>query len=188
MKTNTILAASAALALVGGFAGQAHAQQTIAGKPYTDVQRPWRVKLGGFLPTNGAVQDSFGRSFFSYGASYDLGKTLDYNPTVGSVYFDGTSRSRSGAKLSYYGLGVQGRYYLNPVVTPVRFYGGAGVGAYLLNNKIGGDNHNDTRLGGKFLAGAEMNNGWFAEADYTLINSVRGHSQNGFNLGLGYRF
>jgi hypothetical protein len=188
MRANTVLAASAAFVLIGVVGGSAQAQQTIAGTPVTNVQRPWRVQLGGFLPTNQNVQDTLGRSFFSYGASYDLGKTTSYNPTMASVYFDGSSQSRDGARLSYYGLGLEGRHYFNPGWRSLRYYGGAGVGAYLLNNDVGGDSHNDTRLGAKLLAGAEMNNGFFGEANYTLINSVRGHSPNGFNLGVGYRF
>ncbi|MDX1932801.1 MAG: outer membrane beta-barrel protein [Capsulimonadales bacterium] len=185
MKMKFLVAAAVA-GLVVVASEQARAQDPV--RPALPVDRPWRVKLGAFFPTNGDLTDVFGKTFFSYGASYDFGKTTAVNPIVYSGYFDGTTRSRSGARITYYSLGAQGRYYFNPVVDPVRTYAGGGLGIYLLNSTGSGDTDNDFRLGGKLLGGLEFNNGFFAEADYTLIGSVRGTTPNGFNVALGYRF
>jgi hypothetical protein len=191
VRINNLFAVAAVIGLGMGLTASAHAQATASSTPTGKLQKPWRLKIGAFFPTDGDVKDSLGNTFFSYGVSYDFVKTQVETPITLGVYVDGATKSKDGGRLSYVGLGPSARYFFTPVVAPVRFYGGAGLGPYFVTVKAG-DSKNKTAFGGKLLAGVESNQGIFGELDYTFISSVSVGGDDvkpsGFNLSVGYRF
>ena len=199
-RINSLFATLAVAGIGMTFSGIAQAQTapapaqapTVANVPLAKVAKPFRVKLGAFLPSNGDVKDAVGSTLFGYGVSYDFLKTNLNNPVTIGAYIDGATGSKSHdgikARLSYIGVGPMARYYFTPVVAPIRFYGGAGLGAYFVNAKAGGDSRNKTELGGKLLAGVESGQGIFGELDYTFISKFDDVKPSGINLAVGYRF
>jgi hypothetical protein len=166
-------------ALVGGaavagcgvvFAPSAQAQVP---SPVSPVEKPIRVKIGTLIPT-----DDKGDATLYLGGSYDFGKSSSSHPTVYSAYLDAAFKDSDNRLV---GLGASFRSYLTPPLVVTRFYAGAGIGAYF--SKFGNDD--DTRFGGKVFAGAEFNQGFFGEADFTLPGISE---QTGVGLSLGYRF
>jgi opacity protein-like surface antigen len=195
-------AAVAVVSLGLGLSTGAHAQaaKATSNVPTSKVEKPWRIKIGAFFPTDGDVKDAIGSTFLSYGVSYDFFKTNVANPITVGAYIDGATNSKKNFgvtdRLTYWGIGPVGRYYFTPVTSPVRIYGGAGVGAYFIDLKssvsVDGVTYsasdNKDRFGGKLLAGVESGQGLFGELDYTFISKIEDTNPGGWNLGVGYRF
>ncbi|MDX1932800.1 MAG: hypothetical protein SFU56_09365 [Capsulimonadales bacterium] len=192
----------AALLVAGLGAGMATAAnaQADSSVPTAKPEKPWRVKLGAFFPGDGDVKDEIGSTLFSYGVSYDFLKTNLANPIIVGAYLDGAtgSKKRDGVtlRLSYVGLGPTARYYFTPVTSATRVYGGVGLGVYFVNSKastrVGGAtlslSDDETKFGGKLLAGVESGQGLFGELDYTFISEINERNPGGFNVAVGYRF
>lgn len=193
---NRVAAGMAALLAAGvlvGSGSSAWAQDESA-KP----TKPWRVKVGGFFPTKDAVKDTLGSTWAHFGVSYDFQKTLAEKPITYFAFVDGTNKSkdvssplfRTEYSLGYTGIGGGARFFLTPPDQTTQFYAGAGLGVYLFRGetKVNGvrmTDYKDTKFGGKLLGGVQLNQGIFAEADYTLPGES---DANGFNLAVGFRF
>ena len=171
------------------------------------VERPFRVKIGGFFPTNRVTKSEVGKNFFSFGATWDFAKNPGPVPVFYSVFFDNAGKTSNtdvtppgatgsvevGTERGYSGLGVALRNYLVPEGSPYNFYVGGGLGIYqfrsrtpqLEGNNFRSKSKTNTRFGGKFFTGAEMPQGYFGELDYTLPGDSTG---NGVTLAIGYRF
>ena len=164
-----------ALGLMGGLVcvRPAAAQTTVTVLP---VRKPFRIGLGIALPTDGDKD-----AVFSAGLGYDFAKSTSTNPLIGGAYLDYYGKNNQNV----IGGGVLGRYLFAPATAPAQFYAGAGIGVY--GNHVSGGS-TKTNIGGKLLAGYQLNQGPFAEVDYTVTQKNNGVNPNAFNLRLGYRF
>ncbi|MDX1932796.1 MAG: hypothetical protein SFU56_09345 [Capsulimonadales bacterium] len=195
------------LAVCGGMMlvfGTAPAQAQAGSGAMIRVERPFRVKIGGFFPTNRETKSEVGRNFFSFGATWDFGRNPGPVPVFYSVFLDSANKSGSttvpstppvevGTRRGYTGIGVALRNYLVPEGSPQNFYVGGGIGLYqfsrkspeLRNGRYESRGATNTRFGGKFFSGVELPQGYFGEIDYTLPGDSTG---NGLTLSVGYRF
>jgi len=200
----TLLAGTLAAGISTGLATTASAQ-TPPVKDTVKVEKPITIKLGGYFLTDSKAKDAVGSPAFSYGASYDFGKTKSEAPIIYGLYVDGFNKSRTSGglkgELSDIIAGVDGRYNFTPATEVVRFYGGAGIGISFLHGKketnvSNGesgttkveDSENKTTFGGKLFAGAEYGPGILAEISYNFPGKVAGLNASGFGLQVGYRF
>ncbi|GAB4456781.1 MAG: hypothetical protein OHK0029_15370 [Armatimonadaceae bacterium] len=193
-----MVAALLAAGVVGTAGSAAQAQAT---------DKPLSLRLGGFLPSDEDTQDALGTNFLSWGVGYDLKRFNSFLPGVVEAYFDFYKRPKNTADFGrvealVLGLGLATRFeYQADGYKP---YVGAGAGlysSYFSQTLPPGTNGSATplvdsarrvSLGGKFLIGAELDNGIFGEAEYNFVPhpSVFGSdiSLSGFQLRLGYRF
>ena len=162
---------SAAVVGLGLFAGtSAHAQTLLP------VQHPFRIKLGAAFGSSGELKSSF----FA-GASYDFNKTTSTSPTVYEAYLDYYGKDRFNVT----GIGVAARFNLASAFASSQPYAGVGLGFY--DTHVSGSG-NKGNFGGKIFAGYQLNQGLFAEADYSVTSKNNGTNPNAFGLRLGYRF
>jgi len=163
---------SAVAAILGGvFIGSAQAQDSDKGT--LKVEKPIRIKIGGFFPSEGDSD-----TLFHAGIAYDIAKTKATNPLVYGAFLDYYGKDGN----SLFGLGGTIRGYFTPAVAMTRFYGGVGLGAYFADSDGGG---NETNFGGKLFAGVELNQGFFGEVDYVYPGTNRAA---GIGASVGYRF
>lgn len=156
------------------------------------IDRPWRIHVGAFFPTDASLKALAGNSHFAVGGSYDFRETTYVgNVLFHSFYADGTFGNKSGGRSSVYGGGYQLRYAFGtpgkPLNTTVYPYVGGGLGLYLVDDNVASTS-TSFRLGGKLLAGLETPQGWFLEAVYSLVGSTHGYQPSGFTAAIGYRF
>jgi hypothetical protein len=194
--------AAAALLGAAALAPAAHAQTDTM-----KVERPFRIKVGGYFPNDGDVKDSFGKNFVTAGLAYDFAKTKATTPVIFSGYFDYVfekSRTENNVegKLSNFGVGVAARFLFTPPTAPTgQPYAELGLGYYNVMAKLRGtvngvnidEDENTGRFGGKVALGYQLNNGLFGEFEYTLIDKVRllgsdNFDPSGFKASIGYRF
>lgn len=192
-KNRLAFAAVAALALgiTGlGAGSSAHAQDTLK------VQKPFSVKLGVFLPTDGDIKDVFGSTWFSGGLSYDFAKSKSTSPVLYQLYFDYTERKKTydGVDVTgrLLGVGPAAKFLLGSATSEAQPYVGIGIGYY--DTKIAASDggvtisRSEGRFGGKLFAGYQLKSGFFGEADYTYVSEIDGTQPGGVGLRLGYRF
>ncbi|MBC7804556.1 MAG: hypothetical protein H7145_00195 [Akkermansiaceae bacterium] len=154
-------------------------------------EKPIRIQLGVFLPSDHSIRDRTGDAYFSAGLGYDLkalSRRADRSEFQSGPYLDFASRERGGFQLTDVAVGLQSRVYFAPK-SRLRPYVGAGLGGYYI--KYRQENGSDDRkftLGGKAILGLQDRSGLYFETNYTLIEKVRGDLPGGFNLQLGYRF
>lgn len=176
MNVNKIIATCALL----GIAGSAFAQGT------KDVEKPFRISVGAFMPSKAALKNVSGKSWTSFGVSYDLGKTQSDKPWIYSVYGDFSGKKGQvgeGTRISndLYGIGVSARYLFSSPDSPSTAYAIGGVGAYRL--KSGSNTSN--KIGFKIGAGYELKNGIFGEVA-AVQPGIR--NSNGVEARIGFRF
>lgn len=189
MKKNRMMKTMAAGCLglaLGGLAGGGAQAQAPEAAPVT---KPITIKLGAFFPSDSALKDVIGKTWFNAGADYAFSKVGDQQNLMPLAYVDYAGKSGNGLTVSYVGVGPGVRYYLSPpgagTVTP---YVGAGLGAYFLRASGGGDSANKTKFGFKLNAGVEFQQMYLVEASYTNAGSESGTRFDGFNLQVGVRF
>lgn len=198
-----MVAALAVAGLGGVLANSAHAQT-----PTNRVQKPFRIQLGAYFPTDSNVKDAVGSTMFQYGLSYDFAKTQATNPVTFNAYIDGALRTGDetiggqnfDTEFTLTGFGVGLRSYFTPATAGTRLYGGAGIGAYSArvkasrteNNVTVSASESSTKFGGKLLVGGEINQGFLAELSYTFVDKVslggENYNPSGVGLTIGYRF
>ncbi|MGC4046866.1 MAG: hypothetical protein QM758_23980 [Armatimonas sp.] len=178
MNINKISKIFAVCALVG-IAGNAFADTK-------DVEKPFRISVGAFMPSKAALKNVSGKTWTSFGVSYDLGKTKSDKPWIYSVYGDFTGKKgqlENGSRVSndMYGIGVSGRYMFSSPDAPSTAYAGVGVGAYRL--KSGSSTQN--KVGFKVSGGYEWKNGLFGEVS-AVQPGIK--NANGVEARIGFRF
>ena len=167
-------------------------------------EQPFRLKIGGYLPTNGNARDTLGINWIAFGAGYDLPKKNALKPSTYEIYFDYFDRTkntgsgnlalRSEAQL--FAIGVADRYYIMPASSEFQPYFGAGAGIYRVRAKtnfVGGQGEqHKTSIGAKFFTGAQIAGGLFGEVEYNVLPEPKLNGRrvrlSGYQLRLGYRF
>jgi hypothetical protein len=191
----TMVAALFAAALVVTLGDAAQAQGDTS-------RKPWRVKIGAYLPYDSDTEDALGTNFMSFGVGYDLKTVQSFSRTTYEVYVDYFKRAKrtidfGRVEAHSLGVGLSTRSVLTEKGGWFTPYAGAGLGIYssfVGQNDPDGDYDSAKRIsiGGKFLLGAELNNGVFGEAEFNFVPhpSVFGSdvSLSGFQLRIGYRF
>ena len=173
------------LALVGLLGTGASAQTTDA----APVVKPITIKLGAFFPTNGALKNAVGKTWFTAGADYAFSKLGDQQNLMPLVYADYAGTNKSGLTVDYVGVGPGARYYLTaPGVSTTTPYVGGGVGAYFLHASGNGASYNKTKFGFKVNAGIEFQQLYLVEVNYTNAGSESGTRFDGIGLQVGARF
>ena len=162
----------------GMVASTAQAQTTML-----TSEKPFRASIGTYNPTSGATRTAMGSSLPMISLSYDAGKSTAEKPTIYGVYFDYAQNNRNGTNNSVTAFGVSARYLSRAPVTSGRYFAGAGIGSYSV--KIGNSN---SKIGGKLFGGYELNNGYFGEVTYHMINKVHGNDPSALAFSVGRRF
>jgi hypothetical protein len=191
----TMVAALFAAALVVTLGDAAQAQGDTSNKP-------WRVKIGQFLPFDSDTEDALGTNFTSFGLGYDLKRVQSFAPTTYEIYVDYFKRAKrtidfGRVQTDSLGVGLSTRSVITDKLGWVTPYAGAGLGVY--SSFVGqldpdGDYDSARRIsiGGKFLVGAEFKGGIFLDGEFNFLPhpSIFGSdvSLSGFQLRLGYRF
>jgi hypothetical protein len=192
----TTVAALFATALMMTLTGDAAQAQT------TSVRKPYRIKVGAFLPYDTDTKDALGTNFLSLGVGYDLKTTQTFLPTVIEAYFDYWKRPKTTIDFGrvdtlVFGGGIAARFLISerePGYTP---YFGTGVGIYSANASQNTGTVSDSAqritVGGKFLIGAELKQiPLFGEFEYNFLPhpSILGSdvALSGYQFRLGYRF
>ena len=175
MNTSTMIAMTIALGMA---VSSAQAQTTIL-----TPEKPFRVSIGTYNPTSGGTRTAMGATLPMISLSYDVGKSTAEKPTIAGVYFDYAQNNRHGTTNSVTAFGVSARYLSRAPVTHGRFFAGAGIGSYSV--KIGNSN---SKIGGKLFGGYELNDGYFGEITYHMINKVHGNDPSALAFSVGRRF
>ena len=175
MNTSMMTAMTIALAIAGS---TAHAQTTIL-----PSEKPFRISIGTYNPTSGATRTAMGATLPMLSLSYDAGKSTAEKPTILGVYFDYAQNNRNGNNNSVTAFGVSARYLSRAPLTHGRYFAGAGIGSY--NVRIGSSN---SKIGGKIFGGYELNDGYFGEVTYHMINKVHGNDPSALAFSVGRRF
>lgn len=193
MKWAGILAFAGSVAVLG--ASPARAQGT---EDTMKVQKPITVLLGAYFPTDSDFKDAVGNNLLSVGVRYAFAKSKTQSPTLFEGFIDYLNKSRDrtvsdgeggtrkeSIDVQVTAIGVSARQSFASANEAGQPYAGVGIGVY--TGKAGGES--ETRFGGKVNAGYQLNNGWLAEAEYTIITKKKDEaSANGFQLRVGYRF
>jgi opacity protein-like surface antigen len=191
----TMVAALFAAALVMTLGDAAQAQGGTS-------RKPWRVKIGAYLPADSDTEDALGTNFMSFGVGYDLKTVQTFARTTFEVYADYFKRPKhtidfGRVEAHSLGVGLATRSVLTEQGGWFTPYAGAGLGIYSsfvgqLDNAGDYDSARRISIGGKFLLGAELTNGIFGEAEFNFVPhpSIFGSdvSLSGFQLRIGYRF
>jgi len=175
MNTSTMIAITIALGIAGS---TAQAQTTIL-----TSEKPFRVSIGTYNPTSGATRTAMGSTLPMLSLSYDAGKSTAERPTILGVYFDYAQNNRNGTTNSVAAFGVSARYLSRAPVTHGRYFIGGGIGSYSV--KMGNSN---SKIGGKIFGGYELNDGYFGEVTYHMINKVHGNDPSALAFAIGRRF
>ncbi len=171
MKINNITIAT--LALVG-VAGSAMAETK-------DVEKPIRVLVGAYMPSNKAVKSATGKNWTSLGVSYDFGKTKSDKPWIYSLFVDNATKKKGTVSSTLTGFGLSGRYLFSTPNASSHTYLTAGVGSYRLKSGASSQSKVGFKLGG----GYELSNGFFGELT-AVQPGVK--NTNGVEARLGFRF
>jgi hypothetical protein len=147
------------------------------------VEKPFRVSVGVYSPSSSGMRNAVGSSLPLLSLSYDLSKTASEKPLMYSAYFDYGQNRKNGTNNSLTAFGVSARTLSRAPITSGRYFVGGGVGSYTV--KVGDSN---SKIGGKVFAGYEMNNGFFGEATYHVINKIHGTDPSGLSISVGKRF
>lgn len=174
----------------------------------TKIKRPIRISLGEYFPSDGNVRNTVGKSFTSFGLSYDFHATQTTLPLIFGVYLADSTKTKNislgkstvKAEAGYIGLGIQARTYFVPESNSLRYYAGGGLGMYSLRAKSGVKQGNTlvsvsktgTRLGGKIFGGVEWKKRYFGEIEgvFTGPINVQGATfdLSGLSASVGLRF
>lgn len=187
-----VLATGMVAALIVGATASAHAQME-------QLDRPFRVNVGVFYPSDNDVTDTVGDSHFNFGLSYDLWGGIYSGRTYrGGLFFDASFKDRDGASFNTSALGAFGRLSLgngsNQSWTP---YVGAGLGIFFIDADAPAQSEaltsfspfkGGSRMGLKLFAGVEATQGYFAELGYRFVGSDNGANGSGLSLSVGFRF
>jgi outer membrane protein W len=146
-----------------------------------------------FLPTNGTAREYGQSAQLSAGLDYAFAKSASENPLLESVYVDYQGGSKNSGHVQTIGGGVAVRTYLTqPAGTKqsVAPYVGAGIGYYrILFKRTDTDRDATTSsIGGKLLAGVELPQNLFLEANYQFLPSKIGINPSGVGIDAGIRF
>jgi hypothetical protein len=199
------LAAAFGVALALGVGQAAQAQAPAQESPFP-TDKPYRIKIGGFIPQDSDTRNALGQNFLSFGLGYDFKKAFFVLPVTFEAYVDyfdrvkntGTFGRSQGRVL---GGGVHARYNLDPEATGYRPYFGVGLGLYTGYVKqtqfVAGfgtldANQRRTTLGGKFTLGAETRGALFGEIGYDFLPhpSIFGEdvALSGYQARIGFKF
>jgi hypothetical protein len=171
MKINNLTITLLALA---GVAGSAMAETK-------DVEKPIRVLVGTYMPSNKALKNATGKNWTSLGVSYDFGKTKSDKPWIYSLFVDNATKKKSGVTNTLTGFGLSGRYLFSTPSAAAHTYLTAGIGSY----RFKAGSASESKVGFKFGGGYELSNGFFGE-----ITAVQPgvKNTNGVEARLGFRF
>ena len=158
----------------------------------SQIDRPWRIQVGAFFPSDAALRSFAGTTHFAIGGSYDTKQSnLMDNTLYQGFYGDATFGNKSGGHSSVYGGGYQVRLGFGgpgkPLNTTVYPYIGGGLGIYGIDDNILGTS-TSFRLGGKLFAGVESTSGIYLQGAYSLVGSAHHYQPSGFTVTLGLRF
>lgn len=189
--------------LVAIAAGTATAQTNPRSSEESDKGGRIKITLG--QPANGDTRSVLGSPIIGFGAGYDIPqKGAKANSTfvpATSIEYAAKSKTKDGERvdLSYIGLIGEGRYYFSSETkstgfgrktrTPTGLYAGFGTGFYYLKYKrqesgVTKDDVRGFKFGYKFLAGFQIKNGLYLEADYTRPGNANAAL---YNLSIGFR-
>ncbi len=146
-------------------------------------QKPFRVAIGTYNPMGSTIRQSMGGTLPMLSLSYDATKSTADKPMIYGAYFDYAQNRRSGTNNSVTAFGVSARYLSQAPVTSSRYFIGGGIGSY--DVKVGGSN---SKIGGKVFGGYELNNGYFGELTYHIINKIHGDDPSAVAIAIGRRF
>jgi hypothetical protein len=170
MKTNKMLALCAVLGVAGGALAETK-----------DVEKPIRVLVGTYMPSNSTFKNATAKNWTSLGVSYDLGKTKSDKPWIYSVYLDNATKKSGTVNNTITGIGVSARYLLGTPNASSHTYLLGGVGSYRVKTGSTSTSKVGFRVGG----GYELSNGFFGE----LAGVQPGvKNTNGIEARLGFRF
>lgn len=151
----------------------------------------WSIKpISAFIPTHGSVRNQATGSWWSVGLAYHPHPS--YRPLNGDISISADFHWRDHRNKLFFSLPVTVNltWPLTPEESPVRVYGGAGIGAALINTRfIGGT----TEAAGKFIFGVDLSETTFFEVNYDWISGFtdsRGNAMRleGVTFSLGMRF
>lgn len=175
MKINTLITIVLTLGMTASIT---HAQDVIL-----PAEKPFRIAIGTYNPMATSTKQIMGATLPMISLSYDAGKSTSEKPMIYGVYFDFAQNRHSGTNNSVTAFGVSARYLSRAPLTNGRYFMGGGVGSY--DVKIGRAN---SKVGGKLFGGYELNNGYYGEVTYHLINKVNGNDPSAVALAVGRRF
>lgn len=159
----------------------------VSGSQAQDVllsaEKPFRVAVGTYNPMGSTIRGAMGATLPMISLSYDAGKSTSEKPMIYGVYFDFAQNRHSGTNNSVTAFGVSARYLSRAPLTNGRYFVGGGVGSY--DVKMGSSN---SKVGGKVFGGYELNNGYFGEATYHVINKIHGDDPSAVAIAVGRRF
>ncbi|MDX1935126.1 MAG: hypothetical protein SFU56_21215 [Capsulimonadales bacterium] len=188
------------------FSGKAVQAQTDPGAG------PLRLKVGGYLPTEGGAREVIGTNFLSLGLGWDIGTVDGRRPARLEVYADYFDRIKHHQaadigrfQVSAYGLGVAVRFDADPngTLKTWRPYYGIGTGVYrmyarqtavisVLDPRPVTERDEQFGVGVKFLIGAQLTGGVFGELEYNILPRPEIFNDDinvdGIQLRIGYRF
>jgi len=184
------VAAAALSLLMLGPARPAAAQRNLGGDVEPQPARPWAVKLGMFLATEGDMKDQAGEQWLYGGLDYF--PNLRFRPLDGDVHFgfDAIWKSRAGSDFHSFSLSAKVIWPITDPFQTTRVWGGVGVGVYHIQSRFEGAT---VQPGGKFLLGVDFGERWFAEVNYDWVGGYTdgagvGLNTNGITIAGGYRF
>jgi hypothetical protein len=163
----------ATLALVG-VAGSALAETK-------DVEKPIRVLVGTYMPSNKALKNATSSNWTSLGVSYDFGKTKSDKPWIYSLFVDNATKKKGTVNNTLTGFGLSGRYLLGTPNASSHTYLTAGIGSY----RFKAGSASESKVGFKLGGGYELSNGFFGELT-AVQPGVK--NTNGVEARLGFRF
>ncbi|MBB6050785.1 hypothetical protein [Armatimonas rosea] len=147
------------------------------------AEKPFRIAIGTYNPMGSTIRQAMGATLPMLSLSYDAGKSTAEKPMIYGVYFDFAQNRHAGTNNSVTALGFSARYLSRAPVSKARSFVGAGIGSY--NIKIGDSN---SKVGGKLFGGYELNDGFYAEVAYHIINKVHGDDPSAAAISIGRRF
>ena len=177
-------ALSAALLLVS-IAGSARAQDAEPAQT-----KRWAVKLGAFMPTQGALRGEAGCVCLNVGVDYY--PHMASRPLNGDVVFgaDFYSSSKNGKSFTCVPLTVKLLWPISPAGAKMPVYGGLGTGLYFVNT---GFSSGVTEPGLKVILGIDITDKIFAEFNYDYVSGFtnrlsEGLRADGLSVSAGMRF
>ena len=175
MKTSTVIAMVIGL---GAMTTIAQAQ-TVMLTP----EKPFRVAVGTYNPMGSTIRQSMGGTLPMLSLSYDATKSTADKPMIYGLFFDYAQNRHSGTNNSVTAFGASARYLSQAPVSSSRYFIGGGIGSY--DVKIGSSN---SKIGGKVFGGYELNNGYFGELTYHILNKIHGDDPSAVAIAIGRRF
>lgn len=154
------------------------------------VPHRWDIKAGVFFPTQGTLHRQAGTPYYVIAADYF--PQFRYRPLHADVALGVDLMWRSKGNLSFLTVPLTAKllWTISPSDWPVRVYGGLGPGVYFINTGFIGET---TQAGLKFVAGVDLTQRWFLEANYDWVGGFTDDLGNGVRVdGLtftaGFRF